>query len=310
MQGFGLKTQLIMVKYGSGESCADIRLLRRIEMNKESKDAKSPVLGSVFRVFFILVLGVGVLFLCISINGHLDWGPKETTPVLTDTGIKPAGEVELLTASEEKLNTTDDSQLTTSDDPKRNAELIKSKTEKALKVPSEKDETTSKQPDQNEAQPQKPAEIIIVSDDRPKEPPKDEDTEGAAPSDAIKEAQEIVRNIADTVEIDSARGNVSYKQDDIPNYLHLTFKAEAFNLSGACVGRFVSDAGWMVHPENYDSSAKELTKNLGVSDFKDKMVIVNITMRQLENGEPAGEHVSLQIIYDYDGSVSERVVTK
>ena len=293
-------------------------------MNKESKDAKSPVLGSVFRVFFILGLGLGVLFLCISINEHLDWSPKKTTPVLTDTGIKPAGEVELVTANEEKLITANEELITTKEEgllttgSLKTTAGVRSQTEGATEAQAEKMNSTSSDKTagtiinsgQNEAKPQKPAEIIIVSDDRPKEPPKDEDTEGAAPSDAIKEAQEIARNIADTVEIDSARGNVSYKQDDIPNYLHLTFKAEAFSLSGACVGRFVSDAGWMVHPENYDSSAKELTKNLGVSDFKDKMVIVNITMRKLENGEPAGEHVSLQIIYDYDGSVSERVVTK
>ncbi len=253
-------------------------------MNKEDKGTRSPFPGDVFRVFFIIALGVGVLFLCTSIDDSAARRAKETTPALTDSGIKPEKEIELLTAGGSDTN-----------------DAVKSQAESAFRQ-----ETEASQP-ANYEKPSAAAAPPGQDDSKPKPPGQDED---AALSDAIRHAQELVRGIADTVEIDPEHGNVSYKQDDIPNYLHLTFKAEAFDLNGACIGRFVSDAGWMVHPENYDSAAKELTKNLGVSDFKDKMVIVSISMRQIENGRPAGEHVTLQTIYDYDGNASERMITK
>lgn len=293
-------------------------------MNNKDTGTEKLFSGSVFRVLLIALIGGCVLFLCVSLNRDLDSGLKQADPPAADKSTRPEAEITIETAAE----TRDETKSADEESSAANQQSTESQT----KVPDKQElspqqandkqrpdqQTTLKQLPGKQEQPEQKAPAAKESgadtknEEAAKKPQQEEAPEEKQNTDdASKEAMKIAEAIAATVAIDRKSGSISYAQEEIPKNLHLSFKAEAFNKNGACIGRYVSDAGWMLHPENYDASAKQVRENLGVSDFDGAMVIINILIRQTDDGStPGGRQVSLQIKSDYDGTLSQRSTVK
>lgn len=123
------------------------------------------------------------------------------------------------------------------------------------------------------------------------------------------------KNILDQVlasaKISGASGSYTftYTQPQIPDRYHFATDLHVFkkNSQGGADAVFFenSDSGWIMHPENYDPSARTVTLKLsGITDIQEKSVIFKLQIYDIldEHTLESGEGATYVYSTDFDGS--------
>ena len=162
-----------------------------------------------------------------------------------------------------------------------------------------------------EEEPEPPQEPKVET--KPEEPAKTEEKKPEKPDAELPEKpqktgfsditvqQQLVEEIYETAAVKVQNGNIviSYEQPEIPPDYHLTVKAEVYDENGKTYCRYVSDAGWLNEPSNYDASAKKVLAKMGVGDLKGKMY--NLVVKVGDGALLVGATV-WQFTQNYDGT--------
>lgn len=152
-----------------------------------------------------------------------------------------------------------------------------------------------------EKKPEPPVQPVVIEDEPEiTDIPKEEDLPESADTGAYEKMVETVYKTADVTEQNGAV-YISYSQPEIPSSMHLTVKADVYDINGATVCRYVSDAGWLGNPSYYDPSAKDVLSKMGTADLKDKKFIMVVKVGDAQLSKAA---VVWQLVQDYDGSRS------
>jgi len=110
--------------------------------------------------------------------------------------------------------------------------------------------------------------------------------------------QSLSEAVSGSIKISEEEGLLfSYSQPDIPNELHLSVKFQIFDEKGATLERYVSDAGYLSDPKNYNSKEGYVEKQMKTDSLKGNMAIVSVIVKN-ENGNAYVYQTSIH----YDGS--------
>lgn len=112
---------------------------------------------------------------------------------------------------------------------------------------------------------------------------------------------DVAETLYRTVDVGSYKGDLTlaYAQPEIPEEYHVTVKLEIFDENGATIYRYISDAGWLSQPENYDASEKQILQKLGVDSLENRLMILSIKVGDKNLEKYATVY---QLIQEYDGS--------